>query len=118
MMAQTSTTAPPRAFYGLAIVLLLMGTAAAFVQKHFEGKVGASVATRTATGLNDTDQTRSEVQSLIWKAECWKVVGAVAVSLTLLSCGIAAWRHEQCRWSWMCIIAILAVYVGLQLLMV
>jgi hypothetical protein len=118
MMAQSSTTTPLGTFYSLAILLLLMAVAATFVQKHHEARVGTSVATRTATGLNDTDQTKSEVQSLIWKAGCWEAVGAVAVALALLSCGIAAWRHEQCRWSWMCIIVLLAVYVGLELLMV
>jgi hypothetical protein len=117
-ITESSTTTPSRAFYGLAILLLLVAVAAALVQKHFESRVGTSAATRTAAGLDETDQTKSEVQSLISKAECWEVVGALAVSLALLSCGIAVWRHERCRWSWICIIVFLAMYVGLELLMV
>ena len=68
--------------------------------------------------LEETDQTKSEVQSLVWKAECWEVVGAVAVSLALLSCGIAVWRRENVRWAWMWIVVLLSLYVGLELLMV
>ncbi len=108
----------PRAFYRLAIVLLLVAIAAAFVQKRYEAGVGTSVATMTVAGLKDIDQTKSEVQSLIWKAGCWEVVGAVAVSLALLSCGIAVWRRERCRWIWPCIIVLLAMCIGLELLMV
>ena len=105
-------------FYGLAVILLLLAVAVAFVQKHCERRVGTSTATRIAAGLKDTDQTKSEVGGLIWKAGFWEVVGAVAVSLALLSCGIAVWRHEPCRWGWTYIVVLLVLYVGLELLMV
>jgi cell division protein FtsW (lipid II flippase) len=118
MMAQSSATTPPFAFYGFAILLLLVAVTVALVQKHFEDRVGTSVATRIAAGLKDTDQTKSEVQSLIRKAGCWEVVGAVAVLLALLSSGAAVWRHERCRWVWIFIVVLLAVYVGLEFLMV
>lgn len=118
MDTDSVTETPRRFFYGLAILLLLLAVAATFVQKRYEGGVGTSAASRIATGAMETSESKSEVGGLIWKAECWEVVGVVAVSLALLSCGIAAWRREKHRWAWVWIVVLLSLYVGLELLMV
>jgi len=100
MNVESSTEPPRRVFYGVAVILLSLAVATAFVQKHYEDGVATLKAVMVAAGLKETAAFKAEVENRIWNAECWQVVGAAAVLLALLSCGMAIWRRENHRWVW------------------
>jgi hypothetical protein len=118
MNAEPLTGTPRRSFYGLAVILLLIAVAAAFVQKRYESGVAASGVGRIAAGVTETSESKGEVERLIWNARCWQMIGFGAALLALLSCGIAARSREKHRWVWVGIVVLLALYVLLELMMV
>jgi hypothetical protein len=118
MNAESITGTPRRVFYGLAVILLLLAVASAVVQKVYEGGVGISGARRMAAGLKETEESKGEVNRLIWNAGCWQGVGLTAALLALVSCGIANTRRENHRWVWVSIVVLLAFYIMLELVMV
>lgn len=109
---------PRRLFYGLAVVLMWIGVTAAFVQKRHEGWATVSVANRIAAGVKENSASAGEVNRLIWNAQCCEMIGIAAVSLALLSCGIATWRRESHPWVWVAIVVLLSLYILLELMMV
>jgi len=114
-----SSAALPRCwFYAAAALLMLIGVAAAFVQKGRESMVGQTAAKRTAAGLHETEESRNEVQQIIRDAERWQVLSLAAVFLAIVSWSIALSRHERLRGGWMVVVVFLALYVMLELMMV
>jgi len=107
---------PRRLFYRLALLLMWIGVASAFVQKRYESGCAMSMARRTAAGLEETSESKSEVECLIWKGHCWQVVGVAAVLLALLSHGVATFRREKLRGIW--VVMPLSFFVLLELIMV
>jgi len=70
--SDTASAAAPRCwFYGAAVILMLVGVAAAFVQKGYESNVAITGAKRTAAGVQETDESRNEVQQIIRDAVLW-----------------------------------------------
>lgn len=105
--SDTTSVAPPRRlFYGLAMLLLLFGIAATFLQKEYEVAVVLAGANRDAA-----------VQHIIQDADCWMILSLVAVSLAIVSWGIATWRHEKRCWIWV-FVAVLSLYVALEFIIV
>lgn len=116
--AIASATGPCAWFYGAAVLLLIVGVTAAFVQKIREGAVAVTAAKRIASGVQETESHRNSIQRIIHEAQRWEMLGLAAVSLAVVSWGIAAWRREKHRGTWAVIISLLAFFVLLQLLMV
>jgi hypothetical protein len=112
-----SAAVPQRWFYTAAVILMLVGVAAAFVQKNRESAVGVTVARRIAAGVHE-EGYRNEADQLIRDAQCWEVLGLAAVGLAIVSWMIALWRREKHRGTWAIIVSLFALYVGLQLIMV
>jgi hypothetical protein len=113
-----SAASPRRWFYAAATLLMLIGVAAAFVQKSRESKVARTGAIRAAAGLQPTEDSRIEVQQIIRDARYWQSASLTAVFLSILSWGIALTRRENTRASWAVLVSLFALYVALQLMMV
>jgi hypothetical protein len=113
MNPESTTETPRRLFYGLAMTLLSFAVVSTVVQKGYESGCGTTVARRIAE-----EKIEAKTEALIWNAGCWQFVGLAAISLALLSCGIATNRRENYRWVWVGIVVLLSIYVMLELLMV
>ena len=102
----TTPRATGRMFCITTIILLLMAVAVAFIQKQRE----SAVALAGATGGNE--------QQTVQEANYWMILSLAMVSLAVLSWVIAVWRREKQRWVWVPIVALLSLYVLLELMMV
>lgn len=109
-------------FHGLAVILLGLGVAFAFIQKQYEGRVARSVAERVASGKEDPSASESHVAELISTARRWQMTGFVVVASGLVSFGVGIWRRETHRWLRVTLRATIilswTLYVFLELLMV
>ena len=109
-MQQTTDVPVPqqsrRIFYVATIFLLLVAVALAFIQKQHE----SAVAIAYVKGGN--------VQLHIQEAQRWFLISLVAVATAICSCGIALYRREKHRRTWVLIVVLLVLYVGLQLIIV
>ena len=112
----TTGRASGRPFYYMTVFWLLMAATATFFQKGQESAV--AIATARSVSLNErkADQVDSNVRQNIASADRWRLLSFVAVSLGILSWGIAIWRHENHYWP--CVVILLSLYVILQLVMV
>ena len=108
----------PRRWFHAAALLMLIGATAAFVQKGHESAVGATVAKRVASGVQETDEHTNAVQRIIRDAEFWQVLSLAAVFSAIVSWGVALWRREKLRGARVVIVALFALYVMLELTMV
>ena len=114
-----SSAKPPRRwFYGLAVLLMLVGVVTAFVQKGRESTVAISGAKWVASGAKEPIKHQDDVQQIIYDAARWAMLSLVAVLAAMVSWGVAVWRRERLHGSWAVIVSLLALWVGLQLLMV
>ena len=117
--SDTASAPAPRCwFYGTAAVLMLIGVTAAFVQKGYESKVAITGAKRADAGVQETDESRNEVQQIIRDAVHWADLSLAAVFLAFVSWGVALWRRERLRRAWMVIVVFFALYIMLELIMV
>lgn len=112
------SAAPGPWFYGLAVLLMAIGVAAAFVQKGHESAAAQSVARQIASGITRTDADRTAVEQTLAAARGWTCASFMAVFLAIVAWAVAVKRHEKRRGSWIVIVALFALYVGLQWLMV
>jgi len=73
----------------------------------------------TAMGAGVADMHENNVPSLLHSAEHWQVLSLAAVLAIMLSWGIAVRRREKCCgvW-WVLIVSFLALWIGLELMMV
>lgn len=97
---------------------MVIGVASAFVQKGRESAVAVAVAKRIASGVRETQQHRNEVEYIISSANRWQAISLLAVIAAMGSWRIAVSRHERLCGSWAIIVSLLALWIGLQLLMV
>lgn len=97
---------------------MLIGVAAAFVQKGREGAVAMTGAKRAAAGLRATEESRNEVRQIIQDAHRWASVSLVAVVLAMVSWSVAVRRRERRCGTWAILVSLLAFYAGLQLILV
>jgi hypothetical protein len=114
----SSAATPRRWFYSAAVILMLVGVAAAFVQKRRESAVTQTVAKRAAARFHGTEESRDEMQQIVREAELWALASFAAVFLAMLSWAVALSRFEERRGTWAILVSLLALYVGLQLIMV
>lgn len=113
-----SVESPRHWFSGAAMLLMLFGVAFAFVQKGRESAVARTAAKQIASGVQRTEADHEAVQQIIQDAEGWEITGFAAVLSTLVSWAIAVSRREKPRGGGAVLVSLLALYVGLQLLMV
>lgn len=105
-----------RWFYWVSVGLLLAANAAALVEKRQESATAASIAKQTETGARETGVSQAQLDALITSAKHWQTL-SLALALVAVACWIAAvWRREKPCGS--CLVTLLLVYVGLQLLLV
>ena len=97
---------------------MLIGVTAASFQKGHESNVAVAVAKRIASGVQETDEHRDSVQQIIKNAESWQILSLAAVFLAIVSWSVALWRREKHRGAWVVIVAFLALYVMLELILV
>ncbi len=109
---------PRHWFYGAAMLLMLLGVAVAFVQKGRESAVARTAAKQIASGVQRTEADHEAVQQIIRDAERWEMAGFAAVFSALVSWAVAVSRREKPRGGGAALVSLLALYVGLQLLMV
>jgi hypothetical protein len=109
---------PRRWFYVAALVLMLAGAAAAFVQKGRESAAAQTTARRVASGVQQTDADRNTVGRIIEDAHCWAHVSFAAVFSAIVSWGVAVVRREKLRWAWAGIVVLFAFYFLLELIIV
>jgi hypothetical protein len=109
---------PRRWFYGVAVLMMLIGVATAVVQKGRENAVAVTVAKRIASGVQETEEHWNNVRQIIQDAKSWRILSLVIVSLAIVSWGIAAGRGEKCRGIWIIIVSLLALFVAIELIMV
>jgi hypothetical protein len=115
---EPSAATPRRWFYSAAVILMLVGVAAVFMQKARESAVGMTAAKRAAAGLHATEESREEVEHIIREAGLWAMASFTAVFLAMLSWAAALSRFEKRQGTWAILVSLLALYVGLQLIMV
>jgi hypothetical protein len=113
-----STATPRRWFYGAAVLLMSAGVIVAFVQKGRESAAGTTVAKQFAADGKRTGAQRNEVRQIVRDAERWRLLSYAAVFLAMASWCAAACRHEKCRGTRVIVLSLMALYVGLELLMV
>jgi hypothetical protein len=114
----SSAPTPRRWFYGLAVLLMLVGVVTAFVQKGRESAVAVSGAKWFASGRKEPVKHENDVQQIIRDASRWAMLSLAAVVAAMVSWGVAVSRRERLRGSWAVIVSLLALWVGLQLIMV
>ena len=113
-----SAATPRRWFYGAAVLLMSVGVIVAFIQKGRESAVATTAAKQFAAGVKRTDEQRSEVRQIILAAQRWQLLGFAAVFLALASWCARRFARKNARGTWAIILSLLAIYVGLELLMV
>jgi membrane-associated PAP2 superfamily phosphatase len=113
-----SAPTPRRWFYGLAVLLMLAGVVTAFVQKGRESAVAIAGAKWAASGPNEPIKHENDVQQIIHDANRWAMLSLAAVVAAMASWGVAVSRRERLCGSWAVIVSLLALWIGLQLIMV
>ena len=113
-----TAAAPRRWFYATAVILMVIGVTAAFLQKVQESNVAVTVAKRIASGVQETDERRNSVQRIIQNTWRWQMLSLAAVFSAVASWSIAGWRRENCRVTRLIVASFLALYIGLELIMV
>lgn len=111
-------TTPRPWFRAAAVLLMLIAVAAAFVQKGSESNVAQAGAKRAAAGAPLTQEYKNHVARIIRNARHWQLAGLAAVCLAFASWSVALWRREKLRGFAAILVSLLALYVGLQLMMV
>jgi hypothetical protein len=97
---------------------MLVGVVAAFVQKGRESAVAVSEAKWAATGRKEPVKHENDVRQIIHDASRWAMLSLAAVVAAMVSWGVAVSRRERLRGSWAVIVSLLALWIGMQLIMV
>jgi hypothetical protein len=113
-----SAPTPRRWFYGLAVLLMLVGVVTAFVQKGRESAVAIAGAKWATSDRKEPVKHENDVQQIIHDANCWAMLSLAAVVAAMVSWAVAVSRREMLRGAWAVIVSLLALWIALQLMMV
>jgi len=117
--AQSPTTDLPRCrFRKAAILLMLIGVVLAFIQKGRESAVAATVARQMAAGVGRTEESQRKVENILQEAHCWATASHAVALLAIVLWLVALTRREKYPGAGAIFVSLLALYVGLELLMV
>ena len=105
-------------FYAIALLLMLLGAAATFVQKNNEGKVAAAGARAFVNRTIHTPEYKAEARGILLSAHRWSIVSLSLVVAAISAWAVAVWRHERQRWASSALAVLLALCVMLQMVMV
>jgi hypothetical protein len=115
---QPVSAEPHGSCYAVAMILMFAAVTLALVQKKYESSVAVTVAKRYAAGIKETDEHQNRVRQIIRSAEGWQTLSIAAIFLAIVSWAITVSRSEKWRGARVILISLLALYVGLQLIMV